>query len=220
MSERVAPESANMLVASQEKLCARCHPKAIELSHPSGFLPKRILPSTFPVDWKGELTCGSCHLVHGAGPGLMRSELRGGPFCRECHDEAFFERMPDRGASMVASGHLDARNDQMMVDLDSYSLQCMSCHDDKSGNAPNRIGLENSGIMRHLGTSLSHPIGRVYDKSISFGGYRPRSMLPAVVLLPDGKIGCVSCHEGYSKKHGGLTVDNKGSALCLTCHDL
>ncbi|MEO5331411.1 MAG: cytochrome c3 family protein [Magnetococcus sp. YQC-5] len=222
MTDQVTPERARMLISSQEKLCAKCHPKAIQLSHPSGLMPKRMLPPTFPLDWKGELTCSSCHLVHGTQIGLMRSLRRGGDFCRECHDDAFFDKMPDRGASMVSSGHLDARSNQPVIDLDAYSLQCMGCHEDKGGSTTQllRVGLESSGIMRHMGTSLSHPIGRVYSKSITFGGYRPEHRLPSVVLLPDGKVSCVSCHEGYSKKHGGLTVDNKGSALCLTCHDM
>ncbi len=219
LSDQVTPDRAKSLLASQEKLCVSCHPKAIQLSHPSGFFPNRLLPQTFPLDWKGELTCSSCHEIHGKKPGLMRSMARGGAFCHECHDDAFFNRMPDHGASMVASGHLDAREKQPAVNLDAYSLQCLGCHDEKGSNIP-QVGLDGSGVMRHIGTSLSHPIGRLYANSISFGGYRPAANLPAVIVLPDGKIGCVSCHEGYSKKHGGLTVDNRGSALCLTCHDM
>ncbi|MBF0126233.1 MAG: cytochrome c3 family protein [Magnetococcales bacterium] len=220
VTEQVSPENARMLIASQEKLCASCHPKAIQLSHPSGFFPGRVLPATYPLDWKGELTCGSCHTIHGDTPGLMRTLAKGGVFCRECHDDAFFEQMPDRGASMVASGHLDAGGARPVVDLDPYSLQCMGCHDDKAGDAPMRVNLAGGGVMRHMGSSLSHPIGREYAKAISFGGYRPLAALPAKVALPDGRVGCVSCHEGYSQKHGGLTVDNTGSALCLACHDL
>ncbi|MBF0427466.1 MAG: cytochrome c3 family protein [Magnetococcales bacterium] len=223
LSEQVTPDRARMLISSQEKLCVKCHPKAIQLSHPSGFIPRRILPETFPVDWKGELTCSSCHLIHGNKPGLMRSEDKGAVFCLKCHDKEFFERMPDHGESMTISGHLDARegdSSRPSVDLDVYSLQCLGCHDEKVGDAPMRVGMDRSGIMHHGGASLSHPLGRSYAQAAKSGGYRPAIKLPEAVLLPDGNVGCVSCHQGYSKKHGGLTVDNRGSALCLTCHDL
>ncbi|MBF0153177.1 MAG: cytochrome c3 family protein [Magnetococcales bacterium] len=222
LTDQVIPERARMLVVSQEKLCAGCHPKAVQLSHPSGILPGRILPATFPLDWKGELTCSSCHVIHGSGSKLMRSASKGGAFCRECHNDAFFEQMSDRGSSMSGVGHLNARSDSsaVTVELDAYSTQCMTCHDDKGGSAPNRVDLNRGGVLRHFGSSLSHPVGRSYENAMKFGGYHPVSRLPASVPLPNGKVGCVSCHEGYSKKHGGLTVNNKGSALCLTCHDM
>ena len=37
---------------------------------------------------------------------------------------------------------------------------------------------------------------------------------------PDGGIGCVSCHAGYSAEHGGLVLPATGSGLCYACHDL
>ncbi|MBF0629145.1 MAG: cytochrome c3 family protein [Magnetococcales bacterium] len=222
LTDQVSPDQARMLVTSQEKLCLKCHPKSTQASHPSGFMPLKTPPTPFPLDWKGELTCSSCHLIHGSVPGLLRSADRGAAFCHNCHAPSFFERMPDHGSSLVLSGHLAAsRDDHPGVELDPFSLQCLSCHDEKNGNAPQRVGMRLDGLLRHGGSSgLSHPVGRPYDKATSFGGYHPQSRLPTAVALPDGKVGCISCHQGYTKNHGRLTVDNQGSALCLSCHDL
>ncbi|HIJ84943.1 MAG TPA: hypothetical protein HPQ00_12180 [Magnetococcales bacterium] len=218
VATEVTPANAKVLNASQEKLCGSCHAQAVVMSHPSGFAPKRPLPQEYPLDWKGDLTCSSCHNVHGTQVGLMRTSPTGAAFCMACHDKDFFEKMPDRGASLSGSGHLEAREANLAIDLDAFSLQCMSCHDEKADS--NQVGISPQGLMRHMSSSINHPIGRSYQAASTYGGYRPMDQLPKSVVLPDGKVGCVSCHVGYSKEHGGLVVGKGQTELCLICHDL
>ncbi|MEO5376540.1 MAG: cytochrome c3 family protein [Magnetococcus sp. DMHC-6] len=220
LAEKVDGKNSSMLLASQEKLCSTCHPDAIRLSHPSGFSPRHELPKEFPLDWKGDMTCSSCHLIHANTPGLMRSQTKGLPFCLSCHTETFFDQMPDRGASMVNSGHLDARSEtteEKWDNLDSFSLQCVGCHDDDTAAIKIKMS---AGLVKHEEGAGSHPIGVEYEKATSFGGYRPLNQIPTEVVLPDGKVGCISCHQGYSEKHGALVRSNDDSGLCMTCHDL
>ena len=66
----------------------------------------------------------------------------------------------------------------------------------------------------------NHPIGLSYSDSLGFGGYRHPNRLPDSILLPDGKLSCVSCHVGYSKTHGALVIENRADNLCTTCHSL
>ncbi|MBF0161300.1 MAG: cytochrome c3 family protein [Magnetococcales bacterium] len=221
LADTVDAKNGAVLIASQEKLCVECHANAVRLSHPSGFLPNRILKDQFPRDWKGSLTCSSCHFIHGTGPGLMRSSKRGADFCHECHEPRFFEEMADRGASVLASGHLDARQQSANNDLplDAFTLQCLGCHSDQEGG-DRRVGLRKGGVLQHNSSSMNHPIGVNYAQTSRQGGYRPLELLPAEILLPNGLVGCISCHEGYSIRHGKLVRANAGSALCLTCHDL
>lgn len=221
LAEKVDPKNGSMLIASQEKLCISCHANAVRLSHPSGILPKRALPPQFPLDWKGTLTCSSCHTIHGSGAGLMRGTQRGAEFCHKCHDPPFFERMADKGDSVTASGHLDARQqrDNWDLPLDPFTLQCLGCHSEQAGG-DRRVGLGNDGVLRHTSSSMNHPIGRDYEETAKQGGYHPINRLPPEIVLPDGKVGCISCHEGYSERHGKLVKANAGSALCFTCHDL
>lgn len=214
----ITPDNAGKLISSQEALCGRCHPSANEVSHPSGFTPGRVLPGAYPVDWKGDLTCSTCHAVHSDTPGLMRGDASGRDLCLSCHGEGFFLSMPDHGASIVRSGHLAAPIDMASLALDAYSLQCMDCHADKSDAGVVSIDLQ--GIVRHAGNSVNHPIGRSYAESTRFGGYRSSFELSADILLPEGKMSCVSCHKGYSETHGALSVSNNRSSLCFECHNL
>ena len=215
-------ENAQQLVAPQEKLCtAACHSNAVQVSHPSGIRPTLSVPPAYPVDWKGDMTCSTCHNVHGNNAGLMRGSARGRDFCMSCHDRGFFDRMSDRGASMISSGHnssMTAKVDLESLDIDPYTVQCMSCHTD-SANLPGAT-IDKQQILRHGDKSVSHPIGRRYSEYARGRRYKPESLVNQRLLLPDGRISCVTCHQGYTKEHGKLRVGMQASALCFECHDI
>jgi predicted CXXCH cytochrome family protein len=219
--DEVSKENAHLLVASQEKLCADCHPKSVQVSHPSGIRPTLAVPPAFPLDWKGDMTCSTCHNVHGSSPGLMRGSARGKILCLSCHDAGFFDKMADRGVSMISSGHMSsatAKTDLSGLDVDAFTVQCMSCH----GNYGDLRGttIDTKQILRHADKSVSHPIGRRYSESFQKGRYKPESVVNQNLFLPDGRLSCVSCHRGYAKEHGKLRVGKQRSALCFECHDI
>lgn len=217
----VAPDNASLLVTSQEQLCIRCHPDAVQMSHPSGFAPPAglIIPAEYPLDWKGEVTCSTCHEVHGDVPGKLRGTARGQDMCVACHDQAFFDNMPDNGISLMYQGHLSIQDARGWQGLDQYSIQCLECHGENGD--PNTDGdpasLAANQIMRH--GSLNHPVGISYGQAALNGSYRPVNKLSNKVVLPNGVISCISCHEGYSMNHGKLVIAKTKSALCRECHE-
>jgi predicted CXXCH cytochrome family protein len=214
----VTPGQAHLLIASQERLCGSCHPKALQVSHPSGFAPRSKPPADYPLDWKGDLTCSTCHEVHGKAPGMMRGSRRRRELCLSCHDAKFFDRMKDQGASMMISGHLDAGNTMQTAGLDAYSVQCMECHDSKGDS--NALSIDRNMIVRHDTGAANHPIAVKYAEVARGGGYRPVEQLSKRILLPNGRLSCVSCHDGYNGNHGKLVAMTTGSSLCFECHDL
>lgn len=202
-----------ILHAAEEILCSNCHADALMASHPSGVTPSMAVPENFPLDWKGDMTCSTCHEIHNQNHGTLRTDNLGAPFCGSCHPADFFTNMADEGMSTIISGHLDASG----VLEDPYSIQCMICHDDK--DAPNQalpVSVSNQGILRHQGGS--HPIGSAYTQATSYGGYRPISQLHEDIALPNGLVSCISCHLSYSENHGQLVTSNENSALCFQCH--
>lgn len=218
LAAQVTTENAHQLNDSQEKLCVRCHANALKVSHPTGFVPNQKLPQQFPLDWKGDVTCSTCHQIHGHEHGLLRGNKSGREFCLGCHNEGFFASMADKGASIQLTGHLAKTTVAENIELDPFSRQCLSCHAE-SGDSVN-MRVDQRGIVRHGGGSGNHPIGMRYGEAKGIGIYRKMAELPAAILLPQGKVGCVSCHVGYSKKHGALVMSNNHSALCMTCHNI
>ena len=214
----VTKKNAHQLTASQEVLCSQCHRNALELSHPSGFAPKQQTPVDYPLDWKGDMTCSTCHDIHQNSQGLLRGQHSGKEFCQRCHKPAFFSQMADKGISVQQLGHLSASVKQIARELDEYSIQCLNCHL-HSGDAP-EVNIDAQGILRHSSGSVNHPVGVDYKKASLKGTYRAISSLNIGIKLPQGRVSCVSCHVGYSKKHGALVVPKERSALCLECHDI
>jgi predicted CXXCH cytochrome family protein len=214
----VTRDQAHLLVASQENLCGKCHQATAQVSHPSGFLPRIKLPADYPVDWKGDLTCSTCHEVHGKNPGILRGDRSGRELCLSCHDASFFVRMRDQGASLMNSGHLYARTSADNSSLDAYSRQCMECHGGKGDNRAPTI--DRNMVVRHGTSSLNHPIGANYVSAAKFGGYRPVATISKKIMLPGGQVSCVSCHEGFTANHGRIVKSERGAGLCYECHDL
>jgi predicted CXXCH cytochrome family protein len=212
--------NAGKLLATQERLCADCHPDAVQVSHPSGIHPRIDTSPRLPLDWNGRLTCSSCHQIHTPAHGQLRVAERGRGFCHLCHDEAFFRAMRDGGHSLDRSAHLAAAPLPPGLTIDAYSLACMECHNEQASNQVGVLQIDSMGTLNHDSSSMNHPIGRLYDEAARYGGYRKREQLKPEIILPDGRIGCVSCHAGYSNPHGEVLLQSGGSALCMECHDL
>jgi predicted CXXCH cytochrome family protein len=208
--------NASKLIASQEQLCGHCHANALTMSHPSGFTPasgRKPIPAVYPLDWKGDLTCSTCHEVHSGLPGKLRGAARGPALCLSCHDQKFFDAMIDGGESMVLSGHLGIQNANTWQNLDPYSVQCMDCHISRGD-----VAVDTSMIARH--GSQNHPVGRKYSEAAKFGGLKPEAQVSSKIPLPNGMVSCVSCHETYTRNHGKVLTSGATTTLCFECHDI
>ena len=93
------------------------------------------------------------------------------------------------------------------LELDQLSSECLSCHEDIA-EPKNRS---------HGG----HITGRPYeDDTEASQKFRMVSVLPPELVLVEGKITCATCH-GLDPHDGQiLVIDNRGSALCNSCHNL
>jgi predicted CXXCH cytochrome family protein len=218
--KEVDPAQAKRLIASQETLCGVCHKNVKRMSHPTGFVPNGKLPAGFPVDWKQDMTCSTCHDVHATNPGLLRGDRRGMDLCLSCHDNQFFDSMKDAGVSLQQSGHAiaDIARLDNITDIDPLSLQCIGCHNGQVEPGGVRIG--RNGLVRHSSGAANHPIGIPYPTSAGKREFRPKMTLSSAIWLPNGMLSCVSCHQPYKKQHGQLVVPNDRSSLCVQCHIL
>lgn len=213
----ITATNAGQLLSTQESLCSTCHEKSLKVSHPSGLLPSHDLPDTFPLDWKNEMTCSTCHNVHVKGADSIRGGMSGKPLCLSCHQMAFFTAMADSGISIQQSVHKGRINNDFSS-ADTYSIECMSCHGDEGDTVT--VSINSKGIVKHSSGAVNHPVGMRYVDSYGRGNYVAIEKLSKSVLLPDGKVSCVSCHKGYSKKHGEMISAKSKTALCLECHDM
>lgn len=212
----VTAANARLLAADELTLCQPCHDNAVKLSHPSGFAARYRPPAELPLNWKGELTCNTCHQIHGSGAGLLRSGKKGREFCLLCHAPDFFTKMAVGGARMVLSGHEMADGAFLARDLDPASLACVRCHLAFTGKL--RVYVDPNLVAIHGEDTSDHPLGRAYPAA---PGFRPQARLDPRLQLPAGKLGCTSCHAAGGKVHGRLHLPiARQQRLCKECHVL
>lgn len=107
-----------------------------------------------------------------------------------------------------------------VVPLDIYvngDVQlCESCHPKKS--------LQETGtqLLRFVGGGGgNHPVAIFYSPEGSRTVLVPSPAGPKIFTDEGGnnpKIHCSTCHNPHSSSPSLLRVDNRGSALCLSCH--
>ena len=205
-------------------LCTECHNVSAAYSHPSGMIPSFTVPEEFPLDWSGRMTCATCHDPHGEATGghtdFIRTSFRGRAFCELCHKQF----LPVEGRHLGAGGRAHSRvkadlnPDLASRVLDEVSRECLNCHDGIIGSdASYHVGGEE--YLTYKQRSLSHPIGIDYRQATMRDSElrAPETLSPYIVFF-DGKVGCGSCHNVYSREKNLLVVSNRGSALCLECH--
>ena len=104
---------------------------------------------------------------------------------------------------------------------------CLQCHDGTiasetvAGALKERsLNTEHPGVFDIGHDPTDHPVGIEYPQVNE--GFRPITLVAAqgTVVLPDGKVECVSCHDphDFAGVEHMLVTSNARSALCLTCH--
>ncbi|MBI5233416.1 MAG: cytochrome c3 family protein [Deltaproteobacteria bacterium] len=206
-------------------LCFGCHEDIKELSHPVDVEPDMEVPWFFPLDWKGDLTCTSCHTTHRQGYGRynIRVNFRGEGLCILCHNDLNEEIHTTTIASVHITDAPLGRYDSGALNyyLDELSMRCLTCHDAVFGKDADIEKPRAGGDYSHTkDLGISHPIGVSYvDISMRWqGAYRRPEDLPRGIRLFNGTVGCCSCHNPYSERHYDLVMSNDGSALCFACH--
>jgi predicted CXXCH cytochrome family protein len=200
--------------------CVSCHADLQgSQPHPVDISSNILLPDDMPLV-NGRLGCITCHFVHSFSDpyqnrsgNLLRRPGRGAFFCDTCHP-----RIDGKGHVVYENIHRDSyRLSAINSSLDTYTLQCVECHDrylDRSfgsGAAWKRSSF-NRRSNHPVGVSLAQISAK---KPLKFN--HPDA-LPGNIRLFNGKIGCGTCHNAFSKEKFMLVMNNWRSRLCLQCH--
>lgn len=104
--------------------------------------------------------------------------------------------------------------------IDSFSYDCVLCHDGMNAKYHEIRYRSEKRQAVSLDTVLgSHPIGMAYGAmAYENAKLRHQTTLPDSMVLVDGRVGCLSCHDllNPGKKH--LVMNNDSNELCMNCH--
>ena len=167
----------------------------------------------------------------------LRGGKRGGEFCSECHQEGpqrkrlpgprgpegpsgdSYRRGPAAHRKMFAVAHPGVSG-AAAPGVDDTSLLCLGCHDGSLAIAGE--GLETQAPQIGSGRE-SHPVGVSYpsrSRPGSEGSYIPLQALDRRIMLPEGRVGCLSCHDIFGSEEKLLVMSNRESRLCYACHQI
>jgi predicted CXXCH cytochrome family protein len=146
-------------------------------------------PKGWPLDKARTLSCVTCHDCKG-GSCILR--LKKEELCRACHD------CTQGMACLIGTAHVGDSKE-----LGARISDCEACHDGTVGPLI---------VTKVMG---AHPVGVIYGRQKSLRN-NPRD---ARIVLVNGKVTCVSCHDPYSRKDKKLVMGNENSKLCLSCHN-
>ena len=164
----------------------------------------------------GISACGACHTPHHASKTVKSAPL-------------WNHAMTQRTYKVYTSPTMNAQTGQPS----EISRLCLSCHDgsiaiDSYGrrNGTRYLSVADGAIAGDVEElSNDHPISFVYDSALASADkelHDPTASPRTAELLVDGKVECTSCHDVHNsdaKDSKLLRVNNRGSTLCLTCHD-
>lgn len=102
--------------------------------------------------------------------------------------------------------------------VDPLSRDCLGCHDGTRASDVS-VTVKNDPMRRMRQNLKDHPIGMDYaayqgasrDFKPIFGNSK--------MVLVDGKVGCLTCHDPLNQERGHLVMRDQRSSLCLTCHN-
>jgi predicted CXXCH cytochrome family protein len=131
-----------------------------------------------------------CITCHDCTSGICRLRETTTELCNSCHD------CTKGMACLLGVAHLGNA-----IKKGSRRGDCISCHDGSLGKDVR---------TQTMGT---HKVDVYYIKK---KGYNSR--LDRRIILPEGKVTCISCHNPYKNERGRLVMSNERSSLCLSCH--
>ena len=107
-------------------------------------------------------------------------------------------------------------------DVDMISFECVTCHDGMSAKS-HEVRIKNNPFERSIGLDSvtgSHPIGMQYENYAAANrSFKSPGRLNRNMVLVDGKMGCITCHNPLNPAKNHMAADNSRSGLCFECHD-
>lgn len=179
-------------IADYDEVCVYCH-----ASH-WGSVTDAVL-------WNRPTPSGPYRMYDGGTDMIMDAQPTGNSRrCLSCHDGTI-------GLDMVVTPPLQFSGPTWGVTIND----CEGCH---SGGNPDG-GIDWEGVWLDTDLRKQHPISILYEPARDPGFRSVVEVEAAGLVLYDGKVQCMTCHEPHSQQFRPfLRIANAGGTLCLACH--
>ncbi len=188
-----------------------------------------------PLDNNSRITCLTCHESAkssgepdqiDAGSERLLQSPENTQLCARCHTNMSGTLREQSHWQFSGQAHLDSGGIQqdglegrLVADIDRESRTCLSCHDEVSVAIPAYDGGGRGRPNRRNMTD--HPIGVDYRRTAwrQSGQFKFLPENTSRIRLPNGQVGCGSCHSPYAKTKSQLVEPFERGILCRMCHN-
>lgn len=188
-------------------------------------LPKSFIAGGAMLGINQEMTCQSCHQIHGGkSDNLVAVNDESGEMCGECHKRQSSKGLKSARKKGVHPVNVKLEKPVTFRGQKIKKVICQSCHDVHDGTLgtplfPDKIkNAEKLCIACHQRQHAKnkkeaikkgiHLVNEKLDDAVKIGGQRVKQM------------GCLSCHSIHKGKPNtpALLVDHSNGELCENCH--
>ncbi len=231
-------------VVSSEEICYSCHDGYINDSryitwkynrHKTSVKPSKnvTIPSSLPLNVRGEVYCGTCHSAHGRGAAphgdptgktsLFRETNVDSSLCEKCHsDKADYKLSNGHQVHKVSSLKLPARLFGLgsKQAIEKNIVICQSCHRVHGARGDKLLIIDNrkSELCLVCHEQKRDIINTKHDLRITLPDEKN---IKQQSLSESGPCGaCHTPHNAAGKKLWARAIKpgNPASQMCMTCH--
>ncbi len=237
-------------VEGTSEMCFSCHDGSVldsrwafekERGHRSGAPPRTgmSVPSSFPLDAKGNIQCVTCHSAHGVSsvPGQSTSTFlrvlnTNSSICLLCH--------PTMAGNLAGDNHpvgpvtnsipRELWSKHATPESAAHFITCETCH---TAHANQQEFLLKQTVSDSTLCLTCHRDKNPINPDGTRNFYHAINVAPANAIIPatlitngarlakDGKLTCLTCHKIHQntiEKHLLVAKNNNQSVFCFNCH--
>jgi predicted CXXCH cytochrome family protein len=193
-------------------------------------LPKALLEEGANIGGQDQMTCQSCHRIHGAKTeSLLPLKDDKGQLCTACHERHSSKDEKDARRKGVHPVNVKLEEPLKLGDTKIKFVTCKTCHPVHDGRKDSPLLTRQADSMEKLCASCHERHHAKDEKDAKRKGVHPVNMdLEKAIKLGEGKeqeevkrITCLTCHSVHKGKPDtpSLRFEHRDGKLCSYCHE-
>jgi len=189
-------------------------------------LPESLSQRGASLGSDSNMTCQSCHQIHGAVNGeLLPQDHNEGDLCASCHEHEATTDAKEARRKGVHPVNIDLEE---VVDIDGVEVKrvnCITCHSVHDGREESALLTRSTTDIETLCSSCHQRHDAFDEVEAKQKGVHAVNMTLKEAVTIDGEemtqMGCLTCHSVHKGKADtpSLRLDHRNGELCSRCHE-
>ena len=189
-------------------------------------LPESLSNRGLSLGGDSDMTCQSCHQIHGAVNGeLLPLDHIEGEFCASCHEHEATTDAREARRKGVHPVNIDLEEAVELDGVEVKRVNCITCHSVHNGREESALLTRSTADIETLCSSCHQRHDAFDEVEAKQKGVHAVNMELKEAVTIDGEevtqMGCLTCHSVHKGKADtpSLRLDHRNGELCSRCHE-